>query len=141
MSTTFIVCRKAARQLVEAIEKNVVFVGHARDQVQPCYQAQGTAGYSHCPASPRTAPICSFAQKLSILCRLHCCPTICTLLHCCSTICTLPTSIPLLCHSPAKVDFSPKDLAQVATFLAKENVAKQVRLTAGAALFCGLLPE
>ncbi len=46
------------------------------------------------------------------------------------TTTTLTPSCPPLPPPPTvhQVDFSPKDLAQVANFLAKENVAKQVGL-------------
>ena len=78
--------RKAAKQLVEAVEKNVAFVGRARDHVR--------------------ARACLPTHALHAL-----------------QLASLPTFALL-----PQVDFSPKDLAQVATFLAKESAAKQVIL-------------
>ena len=102
----FCCCRKAARQLIEAVERNVAFVGRARDQVRHrlalALHASPSSGAQTHPHRLAVAPP-SFSP------RAHPFPV-------------PPCASMSLC---VQVDFSPKDLSQVATFLPKEAAAKQ----------------
>lgn len=117
---------------MEAVEKNVTFVGRARDQaralnwhgarLQPRAQTPLLHDHNNHCCSVELAPWLP-ASACDSKAPSHQ-PT-----HHHHPHALMPTSTP----SPPpptvhQVDFSPKDLAQVANFLAKENVAKQVGL-------------